>query len=178
MLSSMSLKSLSIAVAALGFTGITPPDGGARMAAMPGTVRTATAPATASPVDLAAGGRSLTLAKAADGLFYVTAHVNDVPVRFVVDTGANVVVLTGADARAIGLKPAARTGRQTLRTAGGRRAMRWASIDRLKIAGQTVENTEAVVIAADGPPHSLLGQSALARFESVTLRGDRLELKI
>ncbi len=176
MLSSMSLKSLSIAVAALGFTGITPPDGGARMAAMPGTVRAATA--TASPIDLAAGGRSLTLAKAADGLFYVTAHVNDVPVRFVVDTGANVVVLTGADARAIGLKPAARTGRQTLRTAGGRRAMRWASIDRLKIAGQTVENTEAVVIAADGPPHSLLGQSALARFESVTLRGDRLELKI
>ncbi|MFS0771930.1 TIGR02281 family clan AA aspartic protease [Sphingomonas sp. 1P08PE] len=166
----MSYKSLSIAVAALGFTGIAPPDGGARPAAQLAVVRPA--------VDLAAPGKSLTLTKATDGLFYVTAKVNDVPVRFVVDTGANVVVLTKHDAKATGVVAAARTSGQTLRTAGGRQAMRWTSIDRLKIAGRTVDNTEAVVVGTDGPPHSLLGQSALARFQSITLRGDRLELTI
>ncbi|MDP1027152.1 TIGR02281 family clan AA aspartic protease [Sphingomonas sp. KR1UV-12] len=173
MLSSMSYKSLSIAVAALGFTNIAPPDGGARGPAS----QLAVVRPVAAPVDLAASGRSLTLTKASDGLFYVTAAVNDVPVRFVVDTGANVVVLTRRDAQAVGVTTTRGTG-QTLRTAGGRQAMRWTSIERLKIAGHTVDNTDAVVVADNGPPHSLLGQSALARFRSVTLRGDRLDLQL
>ncbi len=174
MLSSMSFKSLTIAVAALGFSNVTPPEGGARVAqSIPGTLRTAPA-----DIDLAGKGKSMTLTKAADGLFYVTAHVNDVPVRFVVDTGANVVVLTRADAKAAGLVVTDGRSRQTLRTAGGQQTMHWTNIGSMKIAGQALDNTEAVVVGAGGPPHSLLGQSALARFQSVTIRGNRLELKI
>lgn len=173
---SMSLKSLSIAVAALGFTGLTQPQAASRAAPVPGTVSPAAAAVT---LDVAPGTRSVTLTKAPDGLFYVNARVNDAPVRFVVDTGANVTVLTHADAKAAGLSTAGR-GRAgaTLRTAGGRRAMHWTSIRDLTIGGKSIPAADAVVMAGDGPPHSLLGQSALARFESVTIRGNALELKI
>ncbi|MEM6479217.1 MAG: TIGR02281 family clan AA aspartic protease, partial [Pseudomonadota bacterium] len=38
-----------------------------------------------------------------DGHFYLTLDINDVPVDFVVDTGATDVVLSDADARRVGL---------------------------------------------------------------------------
>ena len=112
--------------------------------------------------------------KAADGLFYVTARVNGVPVRFVVDTGANVVVLTGADARRAGVTPGA--GSQRLETASGGSTMTWATLDEVEIAGQRLTRTRAAIVA-DGLKMSLLGQNALSKLTSVTLSGDRLELR-
>ncbi|GGB24307.1 aspartyl protease [Sphingomonas metalli] len=173
MISSLTMKSLPVAIAALGITGMTHPGAGTSFAR---PAASQAVPGAEARIALPHG--RLTLKRASDGLFYVTAHVNDAPVRFVVDTGANVVVLTKADARAAGIDAPAQTARVALRTAGGRRAMRWASIRNLKIGGHSVPNTDAVVTAGDGPPHSLLGQSALSRFESVTLRGDQLELRI
>ncbi len=163
---SLSLKSFSLAVAALGFTGITPPGGGARLTPPPA-------------VPVPSGNDSidpLTLKRSADGLFYVTAAVNGVPVRFVVDTGANVVVLTRADAAAAGVTGSTAGGR-ALRTAGGTAAMRWATIERLTIGDHAIADADAAIVGDGGLPHSLLGQSALSRLESVTLRGNRLHLR-
>jgi aspartyl protease family protein len=161
MVPSLSFKSAALALAVLGFTGATPP---------------APAPAFHPPVAARAGQlHSLTLARAPDGLFYVTAAVNGVPVRFVVDTGANVVVLTGADAAAAGVSGGSAGG--ALHTAGGTARMRRATIVRLTIGGHAIAGADAVIVGNDGPPHSLLGQSALSQLESVTLRGHRLHLR-
>lgn len=164
---SVSFKSLALAVAALGFTGIAPPGGGARPA-----------PMIAPSPDVAGAGSPapLTLKRAPDGLFYVTAAVNGVPVRFVVDTGANVVVLTRADAAAAGVNGSP-TGGRALRTAGGTAAMRWATIDRLTIGDRAIAGADAAIVGDNGLPHSLLGQSVLSRLDSVTLRGNRLQLR-
>ncbi len=168
MVPSVSFKSFALAMAALSLTGIAPPGGGARQVPVP----------VAAPSPDAAGAGSpapLTLKRAPDGLFYVTAAVNGVPVRFVIDTGANVVVLTRADAAAAGVAGVSTGG--ALSTAGGTARMRRATIARLTIGGHAMVGTDAVIVGNDGPPHSLLGQSALAQLESVTLRGHRLHLR-
>ena len=109
-----------------------------------------------------------------DGLFRLTIAANGTAVRFVVDTGANVVVLTPQDARRIGAQPLGDTG-QRLRTAVGDSAMVEARIEELVIAGRRLGPVRAVI--APGAPSSLLGQNVLGQIESVTLRGDRLELR-
>jgi aspartyl protease family protein len=166
---SLSFKSFSLAVATLGFTGLTAPGGGARPVPPP---------VVPPPFDADGIGSidPLTLKRAPDGLFYVTAAVNGVPVRFVVDTGANVVVLTRADAAAAGVIGSP-TGGRALRTAGGTAAMRWATIDRLTIGDRAIAGADAAIVGDNGLPHSLLGQSVLSRLDSVTLRGNRLQLR-
>lgn len=167
MAASLSFKSFSLALATLGFTGVAPPSGGARVVPLPAVVPVA-APADATD--------PLTLTKSHDGLFYVTAKVNGVPIRFVVDTGANVVVLTREDALAAGVEKAAGPSR-ALQTAAGESAMHWAKIDHVAIGDHAVTSADAAIVTGNGPPHSLLGQSVLSRLDSVTMRGNRLELR-
>lgn len=118
--------------------------------------------------------QAVRVAQDRDGLFRLTIAANGTAVRFVVDTGANVVVLTPQDARRIGAHPLADTG-QRLRTAVGDSAMVEARIEELVIAGRRLGPVRAVI--APGAPSSLLGQNVLGQIESVTLRGDRLELR-
>src|SRR6267143_648828 len=62
--------------------------------------------------------QSATLAADSRGHFFAEASVNDVPMRFVVDTGASVVVLSAADASRLGVDW--RKGqRRMLQTANG-----------------------------------------------------------
>ncbi len=113
-------------------------------------------------------------ARATDGLFYVTAKVNGTPVRFIVDTGSNIVVLTGRDAARVG---AAHTAARApvLQTVGGATRMQGVAIDRLEIAGQSLDHVDAATVE-HGLDVSLLGQSALAQLESIRFAGDRVEL--
>lgn len=114
--------------------------------------------------------------RAADGLFYVRASVNGRPVRFLVDTGASVVVLTPADAAAVGLAPHPDSFDSHVETAAGKAPMAWATIDEISIAGRQVRGVRAAVMR-DGLGVSLLGQNMLARLGSVRMEGDQLELR-
>lgn len=114
------------------------------------------------------------LDQADDGLFYVEALVNGAPIRFVVDTGASVVVLTEDDAAAIGYTPG---GKSALRvqTAGGTTDMRRIKLREVTLAGKTVTGVDAAVV----PGHlkvSLLGQNVLSQLDSVTMTGRKLRL--
>ena len=136
---------------------------------------------TAPPAAAAAEARAHRLgraphsfARATDGLFYVTAQVNGMPVRFIVDTGSNIVVLTAQDAARVGAAPTA-TGAPMVQTVGGATRMESIAIDRLEIAGQSLAHVEAATVE-HGLDVSLLGQSALAQLESVRFAGDRVEL--
>lgn len=116
-----------------------------------------------------------TIRRHADGLFYVQAEANGHSIRFVVDTGATVVVLNREDAAKLGIPFDSLENRGSMRTVGGNSDMRWAKIDRLDMAGKRIEKINAAVVG-EGLPVSLMGQNALEQLGTVTLRGDTMTI--
>jgi aspartyl protease family protein len=117
--------------------------------------------------------RSTVVHQANDGLFYVDASVNGERVRFVVDTGASVVVLNARDAARTGV--GASSSNVHVETAAGSSSMQRTRIESLSVAGQTMKGVAAVVMR-ENLKVSLLGQSALAQLDSVSLKGGKLKL--
>jgi aspartyl protease family protein len=115
------------------------------------------------------------IARAPDGLCYVEAQANGQTIRFVVDTGATVVVLNRSDAKKMGIAYEKLLGSDQIKTVGGPSAMRWATIDHLETAGRELHGLNAAVVD-QGLPVSLMGQNALSRLGSVTMRGDTLTI--
>jgi len=109
-----------------------------------------------------------------DRLFYVTALVNGKPVRFVVDTGSSVVILTESDARSAGVRDLGSPPLNVV-TASGATAMRAVNLEEVELAGQAIHNVDGAIVDAKLKV-SLLGQSALSRLRSVRFAGDKLEL--
>lgn len=110
-----------------------------------------------------------------DGLFYVLAEANGQTIRFVVDTGATVVVLNREDAEKLGIGFDTLVSKGSMRTVGGSSDMRWAKIERLEMAGKRIEKINAAVVDK-GLPVSLMGQNALEQLGTVTLRGDTMTI--
>jgi len=106
------------------------------------------------------------------GQFHVTAAVNGVEGRFLVDTGADVVALSPEDADAMGVAFDAAAMGPILQTATGPANGVVASIDRLEVAGQELHDVPVAVV--EGLDKPLLGQSALRKLGRVSLKGDRL----
>lgn len=132
----------------------------------------------ASSAPPSAAGRSVMtgrgIRRARNGLFYVEALVNGTPIRFVVDSGSSIVVLSRTDADRAGVAVGA--GDSLLQTAGGVTAMRPAVVARMTVAEHRLRDVEAAVVDG-GIDVSLLGQSALSRLEAVNFSGDRLDLR-
>lgn len=114
--------------------------------------------------------------RAADGLFYVNAMVNGVPVRFLIDTGASIVVLTAADAERVGVMPPAESFRHEAETAGGRTAMARVTLAKLA-AGPAERQGIDAAIADSGLGVSLLGQNWLSKLDSITISGDEMVMR-
>jgi len=123
----------------------------------------------------AALANATVISRSADGLFYIDAKIGQDKIRFLVDTGANVTVLTGADAARLGLSEVASRRGNVMQTVGGPTQMRWAKIERLDIANSSIANVEAAVID-NGIPVSLLGQNVLSRLDGMTFAGDTLQI--
>ncbi|MSU89873.1 TIGR02281 family clan AA aspartic protease [Rhodobacteraceae bacterium 2CG4] len=115
----------------------------------------------------------VTLRRAFDGHFYSEVEVNGAPVRFVVDTGATVVILSREDARRIGLDPDALDYTGRARTANGEVRMAPVTLDEMTLAGVTMRNVRAAVNGG-ALDTSLLGMSFLRLFEGVEMRDNRM----
>ncbi|MBC2669725.1 TIGR02281 family clan AA aspartic protease [Novosphingobium piscinae] len=164
---------VGFATIALAFGGSRSPDGPpAAPGAAPVPAITPSAPA-ARRASFA--GESLVIPRDASGQFHVDLVVNGAPARFLVDTGADVVALTEADAERAGLVVDPASYRPILRTASGEGYGAPARLDRLAIGQVELRDVTAVVVKDLGT--SLLGQSALARLGRVELSGDRLVLE-
>ena len=122
---------------------------------------------------MSANGRALY--RAEDGLFYVTARVNGVPVKFLIDTGATMVVLTPADAKRIGIAPDAAAVTQEMETAAGSSAVRSLTLGEVEVAGRNVADVQAAILQR-GLGVSLLGQNLLSRLGAITLSGDEMHI--
>jgi aspartyl protease family protein len=111
------------------------------------------------------GGRSVEIAVADDGHFYVDADVNFRPVRLMVDTGATVVALRESDARNAGLRLNSRDFALPVGTANGTAYAAEVEVDSIAVSDIEVRGLRALVLPDDQLSVSLLGASFLNRLE-------------
>jgi len=118
--------------------------------------------------------QTVTLSADARGHFFTDATVNDQQMRFVVDTGASVVVLSGADASRLGLDY--RKGRRAaMQTANGATMGYFVKLDRVRVGGIELSSIDAVVLEEGLGSFGLLGMSFLNRVE-MRRDGEKMEL--
>jgi len=111
------------------------------------------------------GGRQkVTLAADARGHFVTTGSINGGSVRFLVDTGATLVVLPAAEARRLGIDYLHGV-RGRIQTANGVATAWRVKLDTLRIGDVEVNNVDAVVNENDALGVVLLGMSFLNRMQ-------------
>ena len=118
-------------------------------------------------------GAVVTVPMQQDGHYWVDAMVNGRSIRFLIDTGASMVVLTRQDAQRAGIQtPSVRAMAMGV---GGPIEVIPVTLDRVAVGGIEARSVEAAI--ADETPVSLLGQSYLQRVGSVEIRGDTMVLR-
>ena len=119
--------------------------------------------------------QSIQVPKGPDNHFRLTLRINDVPVEFLVDTGASQVVLTREDAARVGLDPDSLAYIGSAMTANGEVATAPVRLDRVDLGDMRDTRVRASVNSGE-MNSSLLGMSYLGRFESIEIRRDMLIL--
>jgi len=102
------------------------------------------------------------------------ADVDGAAVHFVVDTGANLVTLTPADAEAAGIDPAGLTYSMRMSTANGETRAAPVMLRGIRLGQLSVEDVQAVVV--QNLSVSLLGMSFLSRLDHWEMRGGVLTI--
>jgi aspartyl protease family protein len=135
-----------------------------------------------TPVQAAAGtgepagwhdSSALLIKRDSSGQFHLDAQVNGESVRFLVDTGADLVALTEDDAQSLGL--AYGEMQPIMQTASGTGPGAMVTIEELEVAGKVVRDVEAVVV--QDLAVNLLGQSVLRELGGVELKGDEMVIR-
>ena len=120
--------------------------------------------------------RAIEVARARDGHYYLVARLNDVPVRFVVDTGATDVVLTREDARRVGIDLNSLVFSGSAGTANGMVRTAYARVDEMRL-GSIVDDDVPVAVNRGEMDSSLLGMAYLGRFGRIEISGNKLLLE-
>ncbi|MGR3542461.1 MAG: retropepsin-like aspartic protease family protein [Hasllibacter sp.] len=110
------------------------------------------------------------------GQYEIVLRLNDVPVRFLIDTGATDIVLNRADAARVGLSPLTLDYTGTALTANGPVATATATVDTVAL-GERVDRDVAVSVNEGQLDGSLLGMAYLNRFGRVSIVDRRLRLE-
>jgi aspartyl protease family protein len=122
-----------------------------------------------------AARESVTLYAGNGGHFFADGAINGQPVRFLVDTGATTVALSGSDAKRLGIEFKRFGERGLSQTASGIAKIYTLRLKQVSIGNITLYDVEAGVIEGNYPSEPLLGMSFLSSFE-MKREGDRLEL--
>ncbi|MEE9455000.1 MAG: TIGR02281 family clan AA aspartic protease [Paracoccaceae bacterium] len=118
---------------------------------------------------------TITLPRASDGHFYATLIVNGVDIRFLVDTGANGVVLTKKDAGRAGIALSFLKFDGIAETANGTMGIASITLKTTQLGDIITSGFPAFV--ADGVmPSSLLGMPYLSQFSQIQMVGDNMVL--
>jgi clan AA aspartic protease (TIGR02281 family) len=117
----------------------------------------------------------LLVKRASNGMFYTHVTVNGHRTKFLIDTGASMIVLSRADAKAMRVDLADADHGRPLRAVGGQSRATVVRLASIELAGRRLENVEAAIVD-EGVGAPLLGQNALVRLEGLTIRGDRMYL--
>ncbi len=109
------------------------------------------------------------------GHFLVDGEVERARIRFLVDTGATMVVLSPADAERAGFTPDRLSFSQEVSTANGTVRVAPVTLRKFKVGQIVLRNVDAVVNSAPMRV-SLLGMSFLKRLDGWQVKGDKLYL--
>lgn len=123
------------------------------------------------------GGSRVIIAVNRAGQYVTGGSINDIPVSFIVDTGANTVAMSRAQADRIGLDYAG-SGRQGVSMTAGGNITSWViTLHKVRVGGIEVGEVAASVIDGPGFPDAiLLGMSFLDRVK-LTHQSGRLVLQ-
>jgi aspartyl protease family protein len=122
------------------------------------------------------GRNQVMIIRGSDGQFGARVDINGRETRFLVDTGASVVVLTHDDAVAAGIDIDGLAFNIPVSTANGRTMAARITIGSLEIGDVSRERIAALVAQSGNLEISLLGMSFLNTLWSFEIRGDRLIL--
>jgi aspartyl protease family protein len=130
----------------------------------------------ASPAEPAAAAAVNRLAYPINGRGQVVldAIVNGAPVRFLVDTGASLVILTPADARSAGFSTRQLAFNERASTANGEVRMATVTLREVRLGQLAIADVPAAVIK--NLDMSLLGMSFLSRLQSYEMRDGKLTI--
>lgn len=117
----------------------------------------------------------MTLYAEPDGHFHADGTINGLAVRFLVDTGATTIALSGAEASRLGIDYRKRGQAGYASTAGGVVRMYAIKLDAVQVGPITLYNVDAGVLEGNFPREALLGMSFLSRLD-MKRDGERLEL--
>lgn len=121
------------------------------------------------------GPEKLTLWEEDDGFFYASGAINDSPVRFLVDTGANTIAINRALAERLNIDY--RQGRRGMATtASGVTPMYIVTLEQVSVGDITLRGVQAGILLGRQPEVPLLGMSFLGKLDMIR-EGQRLELK-
>lgn len=116
----------------------------------------------------------VTLDRSSSGFFYADGEINNRPVRFLVDTGANNIAMSASMARSLDID--FENGKKSLATtANGIVPMYLIKLDKVTVGSIELENVETSIISDPGPNEVLLGMSFLGQLK-VEHSGDRMIL--
>lgn len=125
---------------------------------------------------LTTGDGDVAIRRSSDGHFRLTATVDGKSVRFLVDTGASLVALSPADARAIGFDTDRLQYGLRIQTANGTAWSASVSLAEISVGTIRARNVRAAV-SQSGLSESLLGLAFLNRLSGYEVRGDTMILK-
>jgi aspartyl protease family protein len=108
------------------------------------------------------------------GHIILDAAVDGASVRFLVDTGASLVTLTPADARAAGITPSELVFNHRVDTANGSARMAPVTLREVRIGQLSIYDVPASVL--EHLNISLLGMSFLSRLQSYEMRDGKLTI--
>lgn len=128
-----------------------------------------------APRQAVLSGGALSVPRAPDGHFHLTAEVNGEAVDFLVDTGASDIVLSRADAARVGL-PEDLPFLGTAQTANGTVRLAFARVEEMSVGEVTLRDVP-VSINEGELFKSLLGMAWLGQYERIEISGDRLLLE-
>lgn len=113
------------------------------------------------------------LSRQNDGHFYANVDVNSNDIRFMVDTGASGIALTGDDADALGLSWSDDELQVVGRGAGGKVYGKRVRLQSVELGDLRIADVEAVIIPK-GLHVSLLGQSFLSKAQTVKIEDNQM----
>jgi aspartyl protease family protein len=149
----------------------------APVAAAPAPAAVAADPPSAAPPEPQSSGyREALLQADGRGQYAGEALINGLPVRMLVDTGASDVFVSASTAARLGLAPSGGR-RRTIQTANGQSTASPTILSNLSLGGLSMNDVEALILAAEAGEINLLGESFLKRLVSVEQRQGMLILR-
>lgn len=118
-------------------------------------------------------GAESVLPRQNDGHFYANVDVNSNDIRFMVDTGASGIALTGDDAEALGLSWRDDELQVVGRGAGGKVYGKRVRLQSVELGDVHIADVDAVIIPK-GLHVSLLGQSFLSKAQTVKIEDNQM----